>query len=128
MKAYRSFGNFTPHHEFSFAAWLYRIATNEANQRFRLPGWRKEFRMDDLGERALEGELLHAKDELKTHEAFFEIHRYLKKLRSRYQTVLTLHYFEGLPLEEIARVLKENPNTIRTWHRRALQELRRYIE
>lgn len=129
LKAYRNFARFTPEHEFSFTAWLFRIATNEANQRFRFLGRHREIHMDGKElEIALEKELRAANDELQKYNAFLEIHGYMQKLKSHYQAVLSFHYFEELTLEEIAHILEQNSNTIRTWHRRALQELRRYIE
>jgi RNA polymerase sigma-70 factor (ECF subfamily) len=129
LKAYRNFSKFRPQNEFSFVAWLYRIATNEANQHFRFLSRHPELHTNNEQlENILQDELRIAKNEFKKYDAFLEIHKYLKKLRSRYQTVLTLHYFEEFSFEEIADILMKNPNTIRTWHRRAIKNLQRLME
>lgn len=41
-----------------------------------------------------------------------------------YQIVLLLHYQESLTFEEIAEIVDRPPNTVRSWHRRALIALR----
>lgn len=49
-------------------------------------------------------------------------------LKPKYQTVITLHYFEGLKLIEIAEILGKNPATIRSRLSRGLSKLRAKLE
>jgi DNA-directed RNA polymerase specialized sigma24 family protein len=39
--------------------------------------------------------------------------------------VVVLHYYEDLPLTEVAAVLDRAPSTVRSDHRRALEKLRK---
>ena len=46
-------------------------------------------------------------------------------LKPRYQTIITLRFFENLKLTEIAEVLGCNPGTVRSQLSRALAKLRK---
>jgi len=48
----------------------------------------------------------------------------LAELPEHYQTVLTLHYQEGLTFQEIGLVMNKPLNTVKSWHRRAQQLLK----
>lgn len=52
----------------------------------------------------------------------------LRKLPSKYKSVLYLHYFEGYTYKEIALLLKKNENTVRTWVMRAKKQLEEIIK
>lgn len=47
----------------------------------------------------------------------------IASLRESYQSVLLLHYYASLEVKEIAEMLAEPEGTIKTWLRRARQEL-----
>jgi len=49
-------------------------------------------------------------------------------LQPKYQTVITLRFFEKMKLIEIAEVLDQNPATIRSQLSRALKRLRKGLE
>jgi len=48
-------------------------------------------------------------------------------LKPRYQTIITLRFFENLRLTEIAEVLGSSPGTVRSQLKRALDKLRKKI-
>ena len=48
-------------------------------------------------------------------------------LKPRYQTIITLRFFEKLKLTEIAEVLASSPGTIRSQLARALAKLRKIL-
>jgi RNA polymerase sigma-70 factor (ECF subfamily) len=48
-------------------------------------------------------------------------------LKPRYQTIITLRFFENLKLTEIAEVLGSSPGTIRSQLARALAKLRKKL-
>jgi RNA polymerase sigma-70 factor (ECF subfamily) len=52
------------------------------------------------------------------------LEKILATLPIDYQIVLLLHYQEGLTFEEIGDVVDKPPNTVKSWHRRALIALR----
>ena len=48
----------------------------------------------------------------------------VRRLRAEYNSVLMLHYHQELTFEEIAAIMAEPMNTVKSWHRRALIELK----
>ena len=106
--------------------WLYKIATNEVNDHLRRSARREGLlraareqlnwrtcRSDD-STNELVGKLAVLKEAMLT-------------LKPRYQTIVTLRFFENLTLTEIAEVLGSNPGTIRSQLARALGKLRKRI-
>lgn len=53
-----------------------------------------------------------------------DLHKALDELPIQYKTVITLRYFEDLKLEEIAEILEENINTVKTRLYKGLKLLR----
>lgn len=49
-------------------------------------------------------------------------------MKPKYQTVITLHFFENMKLTEIAACLGKNPSTVRTWLNRASEKLRKKLD
>lgn len=106
--------------ERQFRNWLYRIATNAVNQHLR-----KESRMKNLLNVVHE----HAGDRGNDRERVSEKHHLLRDavfaLKSRYQTIITLRFFENMKCTEIAEVLGSRPGTVRSQLARALAQLRK---
>ena len=108
--------------EHQFRNWLYRIATNAVNNYLRKTARRNRLlkvdreqansQVADCGESAERRILLR--------EAVFA-------LKPRYQTIITLRFFENLKLTEIADVLASNPGTVRSQLARALAKLRKVL-
>jgi len=57
-----------------------------------------------------------------------EMNKYLLRLSEANRTVLILHYNQQLTFREIAELLGESLDTVKSQHRRALQYLKRLIE
>jgi RNA polymerase sigma-70 factor (ECF subfamily) len=108
--------------ERQFRNWLYRIATNAVNQHLR-----KTIRQNSLlnvvreysGEQMADGE--------GSSEKLLLLKNALLSLKPRYQSIITLRFFENLKLIEIAEVLGSNPGTVRSQLARALAQLRRVL-
>ncbi len=108
--------------EKQFRCWLYRIATNAVNNYLRKTARRNRLlkvareqannQVANCGESAEKLALLR--------EAIFA-------LQPRYQTIITLRFFENLKLTEIAEVLASSPGTIRSQLARALAKLRKKL-
>jgi RNA polymerase sigma-70 factor (ECF subfamily) len=110
-----------------FRSWLLRIATNAVNDHLR-------------GARRRAG--LIEKTVVRTHEKsaylidcdmeLLEKKALLKKavlsLKPKYQTVITLRFFENMKLNEIAACLGKKPSTVRSWLQRATAKLRKKLE
>ena len=58
----------------------------------------------------------------------FDLKSALDNLPEKYRTVVLLRYFEDLKLEEIAEILNENINTIKTRLYKSLEILRVKME
>lgn len=54
------------------------------------------------------------------------VEKLLAKLKENYQTVITLHYFEGMTSAEIGNLLDVSEGTIKSRIRRARQQLKKY--
>ncbi len=61
-------------------------------------------------------------------ERLSELYRSIGSLREPDREILTLHYFSGLPLGEIARLLHMTPGSVKTRLFRARQSLRQLME
>lgn len=130
LKAWRNLERFNPSR--AFRPWLFAIARNAATdimrKRRHIP-----FSSFDTDENTnVLTETLADKEPLP--EEVFEqaasaaqLRGVLEKLKPRDQLILNMHYEEGLSFEEIARILKMPPNTVRSLHRRALISLRKLL-
>ncbi|MHC4726560.1 MAG: RNA polymerase sigma factor [Planctomycetota bacterium] len=108
--------------EKQFRCWLYRIATNAVNNHLR-----KSVRQNSL---------LKVKHEQSTSQVAYHgeqdeklavLREAVLSLRPRYQTIITLRFFENLKLIEIAEVLGSSPGTVRSQLTRALVKLRKVL-
>ncbi len=117
-----------------FSAWLYRIASNEVNEYFRL---NKRFpaveiesvheRLDDPG-LASDREIIEAEAQVMQNAAFLELHAAISRLKPRYQEVVVLKYFENKKISEIGCITRKSEGTIKSLLHRALKKLRAELE
>ncbi len=116
----------------SFSAWLYRIATNEIAQVYRktkrMTSLTSEVAANLKDERSSDTALLEAEELVARNEKFKQIHAALSRLKIKYQTALTLRYFEDKSIKEIATILDMSENTVKTHIRRGLKQLKEYYE
>ena len=121
LRVVENFGRFKGT-ERDFRNWLYKIATNAVNNHLR-----KTARRNDLLKAACE----HAHYCQTTTDISAEKLALLRQamfgLRPRYQTIITLRFFEDLKLTEIAEVLGSSPGTVRSQLARALAKLRKKL-
>ncbi len=109
-----------------FLCWLYRIATNTVNNHLR-----KTARRNRLLKVACEQADSRGSDYTDTIKASGDKRAFLREavfaLKPRYQTIITLRFFENLKLTEIAEVLDSSPGTVRSQFARALAKLRKVL-
>lgn len=105
-----------------FRNWLYKIATNAANDHLR-----KTARRDGLLKGARQQIGSQIADCRETSEKLAFLREAMFSLKPRYQTIITLRFFENLKLTEIAEVLASNPGTVRSQLARALTKLRKIL-
>jgi len=118
----RSFAGTT---EDDFANWLYAIAINHTNAHIR-----KQVRRQQLLETAtgsLEKQNLNCEDEFSKLD-WPTLYSAILQLKPKHQTILTFRFFENLEFEQIAKILKTRPATIRVTLHRTLKKLREYLD
>jgi RNA polymerase sigma-70 factor, ECF subfamily len=113
-----------------FGAWLYRIAGNEIllHCRVRRRGNQADWRKDYARIRFTVNAQSSPSDVEEQTRQFAMVHGALLQLPERYQTVLSLRYFEGMSLEEIADVLEKKVGTVKSLVHRGLKRLQRKLE
>lgn len=95
--------------------WFYRIVVNTS-----LDHLRKQKKIDIVDAVTLE----KYSDGIHDNYQNVDLLRALDELPVGYRSIIVLRYFEGLKIEEIANVLNENVNTIKTRLYSALKKLR----
>ncbi|WP_113674216.1 sigma-70 family RNA polymerase sigma factor [Vallitalea guaymasensis] len=95
--------------------WFYRIVVNTS-----LDHLRKQKKIDVVDEVTLE----NYSDGIHDNYQNVDLLRALDDLPVDYRSIIVLRYFEGLKIEEIANVLNENVNTIKTRLYAALKKLK----
>ena len=125
LKAVEHFGRFkgdAPH----FRGWLYRIAGNVVSDHLR-----KADRRQRLIERASREHNIRIVGGESTVESSNDKLAVLREailaLSPRYQTIITLRFFENMKLTEIAELLASSPGTVRSQLARALAKLRKEL-
>ncbi|GGI17615.1 RNA polymerase sigma factor [Gottfriedia solisilvae] len=101
--------------EQSLKSWFYRIVINTS-----LDFLRKQKRLVVVDEETIQSYSSGIND----HYTNIDLERSLEALPPKYKSVIILRYFEDLKIEEVAEILKESPNTIKTRLYKALELLR----
>jgi len=137
LRAYQSIDRFRG--EADLKTWIYRIAVNQARNRWRW--WRRRRRdatvsLDAPGERGeqpLAANLRNEgaadpEEETLAHERENRLREALLSLRRAYSEAVILRDVEGLSYEEVAATLKINIGTVKSRIARGRLELRRKLE
>jgi len=114
-----------------FAAWLYRIASNEINDHYRREN-RHNVSIDQVMELVDTGdyadEVNNAEEELSKHEDFLLLHSKLAELPSMYQEVIMLKFFEKKKIKDIVKILGKKEGTIKSLLHRGIEKLRENMQ
>jgi len=110
-----------------FRNWLLRIATNAVNDHLRSSRRRADVIKKIVRNTRAESDfVIPSDDRLLEKKALLK--QALLSLRPKYQTVITLRFFENMKLTEIAACLGKNPSTVRSWLSRATAKLRKKLK
>lgn len=96
--------------------WIYRIMLNECFQYLKRPKFLSYEAMQE--ENGIEAGVLEDRDQT------IDLQRALEVLSDKDRVVIILKYFEDKKLEEIAEILDENVNTIKSRLYRSMKKLR----
>ena len=123
LKVMRKLGSFEGNSR-GFRNWLYSIATNATSDHLRT----KARRADAIRMAAQQLDCpVSAGSDSDLQEINVALKQAVLALQPKYQTVITLRFFEKMRLVEIAEVLNQNPATIRSQLSRALKRLRKEL-
>jgi RNA polymerase sigma-70 factor (ECF subfamily) len=117
IKAFIQLKNYNE--QYRFSTWLYKIATNLS---FDYLKKRRHVSLDDIPEPLSES--LSPQDQAIKNESAYEMQQAVRKLPVKYQTVISLYYWQDRNYEEIAEILTIPLGTVRTWLKRAKDHLR----
>lgn len=112
-KAISSMGSLKNHDYIK--TWFYRIVVNTS-----LDFLRKQRKNVAVGEDILANSIFGTVDDY----GDFDLQEALDNLPDKYRTVVILRYFEDLKIDEIAEILNENTNTVKTRIYKSLEKLR----
>ncbi|MDQ5845446.1 MAG: sigma-70 family RNA polymerase sigma factor [Acidobacteriota bacterium] len=136
LRAYQSIGRFRG--EADLRTWIYRIAINQARNRWRW--WRRRRRDSTISldapygdsSQALVEKLAESSDnpeqQTLARERESALRAALQKLGRAYRETVILRDIEGFSYEEIATTLEINVGTVKSRLARGRQELRRRLE
>jgi RNA polymerase sigma-70 factor (ECF subfamily) len=125
MKAFKNIGTFK-WSGIPFSAWLYRIASHEIINKYRKGKHEKAYNIDPSDNLPTTSgpSLLQVEDETKKYEDYFVIHQSISKLPAKYREVISLRFFAGKEIHEIAQILDKPESSIKTLLYRGLEKLR----
>jgi len=126
FKVMRTIGTFEGNSN-DFRNWLYRIATNAVNDHLKMAKRRADT-IRNAAQQHGRGRAFAAGSDKELQKKNLVVKQALLGLKPKYQTVITLRFFEKMKLIEIAEILGQNPATIRSQLSRALSKLRKKLK
>lgn len=133
VKAFRSIHKFQM--KSSFFTWIYRIAINTTTNFLKKNRARRFFSFDLMDEEGFSDEF---RDEVSSHDtasrqSFLKelqekLNEALQMLSIKHRTVVILHEIEGLPLTEIATIIRSSEGTVRSRLHYAKKELQQHLK
>ena len=107
-------------HEEYVKTWFYRILINESLGYIRRNKNTTLCQVEDL------------KDDIEWNDNItiegIDLYNNIGKLKEKLRTVIMLRFFEDLKIEEIARITKTSPNTVKSRLYKGLKELKKLIK
>ena len=110
-----------------FRSWLLRIATNAVNDHLRDARRRTAAMGKVLKDSRAKSDIAISCDQ-ELLERKIMLKQAVLSLKPKYQTVITLRFFENMKLTEIAACMGKKPSTVRCWLSRATAKLRNKLD
>jgi RNA polymerase sigma-70 factor (ECF subfamily) len=126
LSAWRSIDRFSPRHDLSFAAWLFRLAHNVLVDRYRRQ--RDIVSLDASGQEPTNGTPQPGPEaQLEWRATLAELHEALLQLTDEQREVVLLRFVEGLSAREVGDIMGKQEGTVRGMQFRAIEALRRAL-
>lgn len=106
---------------FRLSTWLFKIATNKALT------WLKKAARETAADDDMIANIASHHTPPDVEAQYGELHAAVGKLQPTYRSVISLYYWQGLSYQEIATVLSAPTGSVKSWMRRAKQELRKEL-
>ncbi len=106
--------------------WLYKIASNQANEYLRKKKRREKILQEVFKITQQPKNNDHNNDN--SNSEWAKLYQAISKLKTSDQTLLTLRFFESLDYAQIAQILKKRPAALRIRCHRALKKLRKLMQ
>lgn len=119
IKAYAKLASYDTSKKFS--TWLFKIVTNTA-----LDYLRRSKSTAPLSE-DLTARIVSVEPSPQTRAEYAELHEAVARLRPRYRAVISLHYWQGLKIDEVAYIMNKPQGTVKGWLHRAKRELEKEL-
>lgn len=123
-KVYESLKEFRG--ESSLYTWLYRITANIALNSLRRHKVRDFFRIDEMFE-VEDTQAVSPDEELERQEQRKLIEEAIARLPEKQKSVFILRYYEELPYEEIAKILKTSIGGLKANYFHAVRKIQEYV-
>lgn len=126
LKAYLALPKFRFQSE--FGTWIYRVAMNRVKDFLRKKGRVKEVSLEEIGEIPVSDDGVERREKEREEERTKKLlYAHVETLPAKYRIALTLRDIQGLPYDEISRVLKVSPGTVDSRIHRARKMLRKKL-
>jgi RNA polymerase sigma-70 factor (ECF subfamily) len=125
IKAYGSLKSFKG--ESGLYTWLYRIATNMALNEIRRKKLKRTFSIDDTTLQHPDTDALPL-ETLEKEELTRTIRQAVDRLPEKQQKVFVLRYYEELPYEQIAKILKTSVGGLKANYFHAVRKIGEYLK
>jgi RNA polymerase sigma factor (sigma-70 family) len=125
IKTYDSLRGFRS--ESTFYTWVYRVTVNASLNLLRRKKVRAFVRFDEIITPLLSDEP-KPDEHLESKEQKTRIDEAIARLPNRQRTVFVLRYYENLPYDEIAKLLKRSVGGMKANYFQAVQKISRYLK
>jgi RNA polymerase sigma-70 factor, ECF subfamily len=126
LNAWRAVDRFSPQHESSFLAWLFRLAHNSLVDRYRRQRDLTPLDMVDESHLPVDARSDPA-SMLDWHLTVGELYQALQLLTDEQREVVLLRFVEGLSAREVGDIMGKQEGTVRGMQFRAIEALRRAL-
>lgn len=125
IKAYHSLGSFKG--DSSFYTWIYRIAINQSLNEIRRKKLRRTFSLSDELHQA-ESHDPQPLEQMENAERTRRITEAVERLPDKQKKVFLLRYYEELPYEDIAKILKTSVGGLKANYFHAVKKIGVYLK